>query len=86
MRRYKNMSNIKINRFEKKEVKPTINNNKVVIENNTTILIKDHSTDQIISLVQLTNDINKNKDLADRVITAIEEYILENEDATENQH
>lgn len=80
------MSNIKINRFEKKEVKPNIDNNKVIIKNNTTILIKDHSTDQIISLVQLTNDINKNKDLADRVITAIEEYILENEDATENQH
>ena len=80
------MSNIKINRFEKKEVKPNINNNKVIIKNNTTILIKDHSTDQIISLVQLTNDINKNKDLADRIITAIEEYILENEDATENQH
>lgn len=80
------MSNIKINRFEKKEVKPNIDNNKVIIKNNTTILIKDHSTDQIISLVQLTNDINKNKDLADKVITAIEEYILENEDATENQH
>ena len=78
------MSNIKINRFEKKEVKPNIDNNKVIIKNNTTILIKDHSTDQIISLVQLTNDINKNKDLADRVITAIEEYILENEDATED--
>lgn len=80
------MSNIKINRFEKREVKPNIDNNKVIIKNNTTILIKDHSTDQIISLVQLTNDINKNKDLADRIITAIEEYILENEDATENQH
>ena len=80
------MSNIKINRFEKKEVKPNIDNNKVIIKNNTTILIKDHSTDQIIGLVQLTNDINKNKDLADRIITAIEEYILENEDATENQH
>ena len=80
------MSNIKINRFEKKEVKPNIDNNKVIIRNNTTILIKDHSTDQIISLVQLTNDIEKNKDLADRIITAIEEYILENEDATENQH
>ena len=80
------MSNIKINRFEKKEVKPTVNNTTVQIRNTTTILIKDHSTDQIISLVQLTNDINKNKDLADKVITAIEEYILENEDATENQH
>lgn len=78
------MSNIKINRFEKREVKPNIDNNKVIIKNNTTILIKDHSTDQIISLVQLTNDINKNKDLADRIITAIEEYILENEDATED--
>ena len=77
------MSNIKINRFEKKEVKPNIDNNKVIIKNNTTILIKDHSTDQIISLVQLTNDINKNKDLADRIITAIEEYILENENDAE---
>ena len=77
---------LQINRFEKKEVKPTINNNKVVIENNTTILIKDHSTDHIVSLVQLTNNIDKNKELADRIITTIEEYILENENATENQH
>lgn len=80
------MSNIKINRFEKKEVKPTVNNTTVQIRNTTTILIKDHSTDQIVSLVQVTDNIEKNKELADRIITAIEEYILENEDATENQH
>lgn len=80
------MTNIKINRFEKKEVKPSVNNSKVLIKNNTTILIKDHLTDQIISLVQLTDNIDKNKELADRVIGAIEEYILEEEDATENQH
>ena len=86
MRRYKNMSNIKINRFEKKEVKPTVNNTTVQIRNTTTILIKDHSTDRIVSLVQVADNIEKNKELADRIITAIEEYILENEDATENQH
>lgn len=80
------MTNIKINRFEKKEVKPSVNNSKVLIKNNTTILIKDHLTDQIISLVQLTDNIDKNKELADRIIGAIEEYILEEEDATENQH
>lgn len=80
------MSNIKINRFEKKEVKPTVNNTTVKIRNTTTILIKDHSTDQIVSLVQVADNIEKNKELADRIITAIEEYILENEDATENQH
>lgn len=86
MRRYKNMSNIKINRFEKKEIKPTVNNTTVQIRNTTTILIKDHSTDQIVSLVQVADNIEKNKELVDRIITAIEEYILENEDATENQH
>lgn len=77
---------IQIDRFEKKEVKANINNNSVTIKNNTTILIKDHETDQIISLIQLTNNINKNKELADRIINTIEEYILEQDnDSTENQ-
>ena len=80
------MSNIKINRFEKKEVKPRTHNQQIIIENNTAILIKDHLNDNIVSLVQLNNNLEKNKELADRIITTIEEYILENEDATENQH
>lgn len=76
---------IQIDRFEKKEVKPNTNNNTIIIKNNTTILIKDHETDQIISLIQLTNNINKNKELADRIITTIEDYILEQTNDAENQ-
>lgn len=73
------MSNIKIDRFEKREVKPRTNNQKIIIENNTAILIKDHQNDNIVSLVQLTNNITKNKELADRIIDTIEEYVLEQE-------
>lgn len=73
------MSNIKIDRFEKREVKPRTNNQKIIIENNTAILIKDHKNDNIVSLVQLTNNITKNKELADRIIDTIEEYVLEQE-------
>lgn len=73
------MSNIKIDRFEKREVKPRTNNQKVIIENNTAILIKDHQNDNIVSLVQLNNNIEKNKELADRIIDTIEEYVLEQE-------
>lgn len=80
------MSNIKIDRFEKREVKPNTHNNQVIIENNTAILIKDHQNDNIVSLVQLNNNLEKNKELADRIINTIEEYILEQENATENQH
>ena len=77
---------IQINRFEKREVKPRTHNQKVIIENNTAILIKDHQNDNIFSLVQLTNNIEKNKELADRIIDTIEDYILEQENESENQH
>ena len=80
------MSNIKIDRFEKREVKPRTHNQEVIIENNTAILIKDHQNDNIVSLVQLTNNIEKNKELADRIIATIEEFILEQENESENQH
>lgn len=73
------MSNIKIDRFEKREVKPRTHNREVIIENNTAILIKDHQNDNIVSLVQLNNNLEKNKELADRIINTIEEYILEQE-------
>ena len=70
---------LQVNRFEKKEVKPNVKDTQVMIHNNTTILIKDHTTDNIVSLVQLTDNITKNKELADRIITTIEDYIMENE-------
>lgn len=73
------MSNIKIDRFEKREVKLRTHNQEVIIENNTAILIKDHQNDNIVSLVQLNNNLEKNKELADRIINTIEEYILEQE-------
>ena len=78
------MSNIKIDRFEKKEVKPRTHNQQIIIENNTAILIKDHKNDNIVSLVQLNNNLEKNKELADRIINTIEDYIMENENATED--
>jgi len=77
---------LQINRFEKKEVKQNVKDTQIIIHNNTTILIKDHTTDKIISLVQLTDNITKNKELADRIITTIEEYIIEAEGDAENNN
>lgn len=77
---------IQINRFEKREVKPRTHNQQIIIENNTAILIKDHLNDNIVSLVQLNNNLEKNKELADRIINTIEDYILEQENAAENKN
>ena len=75
---------IKIDRFEKKEIIQT--SAQIKIENLNTILIKDHQTDNIVSYVQLFNDKKKNKECADRVITAIEDYIMELENDSEDQN
>ena len=75
---------IKIDRFEKKEIKQTSAN--IKIENLSTILIKDHETDNIVSYVQLFNDKKKNKALAAKVIEAIEDFIMEMEDDSEDQN
>lgn len=66
---------IKIDRFEAKEIIKPAN---VQLENLNTILINDREEGKVISFIQLCNDKNKNKELASRIITAIEEYILEN--------
>lgn len=65
---------MQINRFETK----TIENNyidSIKLKNKTTILIKDHKTDNIISLIQLNDNVEKNTELAEKIITTIEEYI-----------
>lgn len=74
--------NIKIDRFEPKEVRKhgTVN-----IENMNTILIKDHKDDNIISFIQLFNDKKKNRAVAEEIIKTIEDFLLENEDVPENQ-
>ena len=66
------MGNMKIDRFEKKEI---IRPAKVEIENMNTILIKDHTDDVIVSYVRVFNDKKKNKELADKIIETIEEFI-----------
>ena len=75
---------IKIDRFEKKEIIQT--SAQIKIENLNTILIKDHQPDNIVSYVQLFNDKKKNKECADRVIAAIEDYIMELENESEDQN
>lgn len=73
---------ILINRFEIKEIIKAPAN--VQIENKTTILIKDHTTDKIVSFIQLENDKEKNKEIAALIIGAIETWVESNE--AENQH
>ena len=68
---------IKIDRFEKKEYEAQFDS--VKVSNTATVLIKDHKNDNIVSLVQLCNNKSKNSELADRIITTIEEFVLEQE-------
>lgn len=65
---------IQINRFEAKQIEGMATQN-IKINNRTTILIKDHTTDKIVSFIQLENDLDKNKEIADLLIAAIESYI-----------
>ena len=66
---------ILINRFEA-SVEPK--GLKITIEGKSIITIKDHSTDKIIGMINLTDDVEKNMQLAGEIITTIEGYI-ENE-------
>ena len=43
-------------------------------------MIKDHKTDNTISFIQLTDNLNENKELAELIIETIETYIEENDD------
>lgn len=73
---------LQVDRFEIKDVKKQGN---VHIQNLSTMLIKDHVDDNIIGLVQLYNDRKKNKALAEKVIETIENFIVENEDESEDK-
>jgi len=72
---------IKINRFSTENVKRNVQDTPVTIKNSTAILIKDHTDDNIISLIQLENDVKKNTELAERIITTIEDWIVENDNS-----
>lgn len=50
---------------------------KFTIENNGVIVIKDHSNDKIIGMVNLDADVNKNIELAEKIIETIEDYITD---------
>ena len=63
---------MQINRFEPKVCEKGI---KSTIENKGIVVIKDHATDKIVGMVNLTADPNKNTELAECVIDAIESWI-----------
>ncbi|MBQ2654065.1 MAG: hypothetical protein IJF83_10955 [Methanobrevibacter sp.] len=69
---------ILINRFEAIVCKKGIH---FKIDNKGIVVIKDHSNDKIIGMVSLNFDSDKNKELAEKVIETIEEFITDtNED------
>ena len=72
---------IQINRFEKKVVDVKTNGETIPVnfKNRTGVLIKDHTTDEFISYVNLSNLVKENNELADRIIETIESYIEEKE-------
>ena len=70
------MTRIQINRFEPQVCEKGL---KFTIENKGVVIIKDHTTDKVVAMVNLNTDPNKNEDLAETVIDAIEEWIVNNE-------
>lgn len=66
---------ILINRFEQKQVMERDITMK--FQNTSQILIKDHKTDNIIGHINLRDNIDENKELGNRIITVIENYINE---------
>ena len=67
-----------VNRFEPQVCERML---KFTVENKGVVVIKDHSTDKIVAMVNLDTDSNKNIELAEKVIEAIEEYLT---DSNEN--
>ena len=70
---------IKINRFEAKQKNENIR--EVIYKTKTGIVIKDHKTDVIIAYINLDDNVDENMELAGRIITTIETYIEEKENA-----
>lgn len=66
---------ILINRFEQKQVMERDITMK--FQNTSQILIKDPKTDNIIGHINLRDNIDENKELGNRIITVIENYINE---------
>ena len=67
-----------VNRFEPQVCERMM---KFTVENKGVVVIKDHSTDKIVAMVNLDTDADKNIELAEKVIEAIEEYLTDpNED------
>lgn len=67
---------ITIPRFE-----PTVSDKgvKLQIDTKGVVLIKDHSTDKIIGMINLSKISDENLDLAKQVISTIENWVTENE-------
>jgi len=68
-----------VNRFETKTIKRGIEDVTVTVKNDTTIFIKDHATDNVVAFIQLENSVEKNTELAERIIGTIEDWIEEHE-------
>lgn len=52
---------------------------KFTIDNKGIVLIKDHSTDKIIGMINLYSEAEYNMEIAEKVIEAIEDWIVEHE-------
>ena len=70
---------LKVDRFEAKQRNEKIH--EVIWKTKTGIVIKDHKSDVIIAYINLDDDVEENKELAGRIITTIETYIEEKENA-----
>lgn len=67
---------ITIPRFE-----PTVSERgvKFEIDGKGVVIIKDHASDKIVAMANLSTEADKNLEIAAKIIEAIEEWITENE-------
>lgn len=78
------MSELLIPRFETKTTKTDTT---VMVGSDKTIIIKDHATDKNIVVVNYAKTAEKNKEIAELFIDALEQYIeSDSNDDSENSH
>lgn len=66
------MTEILIRRFEAKAAERGL---EFTVEGTGIVTITDHTTDKIIAMINLDKDVDNNMEIADSIISAIEEWI-----------
>ena len=71
---------IQIDRFQIQEVRPNIK--EIIVHDKTGVIIRDHMIDSNVCFVNVYDNLEKNKELADKILATIEEDILGADDGS----